>query len=213
MLHGRYLGFTLTFTRGLTITELLDRYGADPSAARELPFIGLDAALQPGPDSAILRVGVIQDWAFGLEILGGQGAAAATLVELSHNSETISVHVGANALTTLHHWTDGQPQEEFEPGQLSTLRAAAGHPFWDAAERHRAAHPSRRAVLGAMQAMEDHTGARLTQDLDDGPLLSVVLPQVLPPLPSPVPPLPLVRPSSSRPLGRLLGTFNPQQPR
>jgi hypothetical protein len=31
---GRYMGFTLTFTRGLTPDRPLERYGADPSAAR-----------------------------------------------------------------------------------------------------------------------------------------------------------------------------------
>ncbi len=212
MLHGRYLGFTLTFTHRTTPKELLERYGVDPSAARHLPYVGLDAALQPGRNCAILRVGMLSDWAFGIEILGGEGAAPATLAELSRGTQTITVQVGANALHTLSHWTNGQPREAFEPGEAATLRAAGPHPFWDATERHLAAQPGTRPVLAAMQAVEDHIDGHLTSDIDDGPLLSVVLPQSLPPRPSPVPTLPRVNPSSQpRPLGRSLGSLH--QPR
>jgi Family of unknown function (DUF6461) len=206
---GRYDGFTLTFTRGLKPAELLERYGADPSGARLLPFVDIHAVLQPRPETGILRVGLLGEWAFGIEDLGAQGAAPATLAQISRGTETISVYSGANALKVLSYWVNGQPQEEFEPGMASTLRAARPHPFWDAAERHRA-RPGTRDILAVMRAVEDHIGARLAQETDDGPLLSVLLPQVLPPLPSPAPPLPLVHPPTGRGgRGRHLGTLRP----
>jgi hypothetical protein len=194
LFSGRYLGLTLTFTRGLTAAGLLERYGADPSAARPLPFTDIHAAPQPGIDHAILRVGVLGEWAFGIDDLGIQGAAPATLAELSRGTETISVHSGANALEDFCYWVDGQPREEFEPGMASTLRAAGPHPFWDAAERYRGARPGTWSILAVMRAVEDHIGARLAEETDDGPLPSVLLEWVLPALPSPAPPLPLVNP-------------------
>jgi hypothetical protein len=211
MFHGRYLGFTITFTHAVKPEGLLRRYGTDPSTARHLPFVGIDAALQPGPDDAILRVGTLRDWAFAIEILGGMGNAPAMLTEISRGTETIVVHVGASALHTLAYWVDGQPQEKFEPGEAPTLRAAGAHPFWDATERCRTAQPGTRAVLAAMQAVEERVGGHLTRDLDDGPLLSVILPQMLPPPPSPVPALPRVTPSPPGRLGRRLGSLRPPE--
>lgn len=208
LFSGRYIGFTLTFTRGLTADGLLERYGADPSAARPLPFTDIHALLQP--DHAILRVGLLGEWAFGIEDLGGQGAAEATLAQLSIATETISVYSGGNALQVLEYWVNGQPREQFEPGMASTLRAAGPHPVWDAAERHRATRPGARDILAVMRAVEDHIGARLAEETDNGPLLSVLLPQILPPLPSPAPPLPLVHPPTGRGgRGRHLGTLRP----
>jgi hypothetical protein len=214
MLGGRYLGFTLTFTHAVTPEELLRRYGADPAAARFLPFAGIDAALEPGPNDAILRVGMLQEWAFGIEILGFKGTVPAALAQISQATRTIAVHMGANALHTVDYWVDGRPREKFEPGVASTLRAAGPHPFWDATERHRARRPDAGSILAVMRAAEDHIGGYLPVEVDDGPLLSVILPQVLPPPPSPVPPLPLVNPTQPRPLGRHLGSLQvPERPK
>ncbi|MFE9360277.1 DUF6461 domain-containing protein [Streptomyces olivaceoviridis] len=211
MFHGRYLGFTITFTHAVTPEECLRRYGVDPAAARHLPFVGIDAALQPGPDDAILRVGTLREWVFAIEILGGMGNAPSMLAEISRDTETIAIHVGASALHTVTYWVNGQPLEKFEPGEAPTLRAAGAHPFWDATERYRTAQPETRAVLAAMQAVEERVGGHLTPDLDDGPLLSVVLPQILPPPPSPMPALPRVNPSPPERLGRHLGSFRPPE--
>jgi Family of unknown function (DUF6461) len=207
---GRYDGFTLTFTRGLTPDGLLERYGADPSAARPLSFIEFYEVLPVDRDHGRLRVGLAGEWAFGIEDLGVQGTAPATLAQLSHGTETISVHSGANAFEHFQYWADGQPREEFEPGMASTLRAAGPHPFWDAAERHRAARPGTWPILAVMQAVEDHTGARLETETDDGPLPSVYLPQIPPPTLSPVPPLPLVNPPANPgKLGPPISTLRP----
>jgi Family of unknown function (DUF6461) len=217
-LCSRYESFTLTFSHGLAAAGLLGRYGANPSAARHLPGIDIRAVLQPDIDHAILRAGLLGEWAFGIEDTGTQGAAPATLARLSRGTETISVYRGGNALEDFQHWADGQPQEQFEPGMASTLRAAGQHPFWDAAEHYRATRPGISGILAAMGAVENHIGAHLAQETDDGPLPSVLLTQDRPPLPSPVPPLPLVNPSArlptgrSRSLGRLRLPDNPSQP-
>lgn len=205
---GRYMGFTLTLTRGLTVDELLERYGADRSAARPLPFAEIDGALQSDNEHAVLRVGALGEWAFGIEDSGVQGAAPTTLTRLSRGTETISVYNGANALQIFEYWLDGNPRERFEPGMTSTLRAAGSHPFWDAAERQHAARPETRGILSVMRAVEDHIQARLAQETDDGALLTLLLPQTRPMEPSPVPPLPLVNPPSNRTgVGRHLATL------
>lgn len=202
LLYGRYMALALTFTRGLTPDELLERYGADPAAARPLPYIDIDAALHQDDDHAVLRVGVLGEWAFGIEDCGVQGAAPATLAELSRGTETISVNSGENAFAVFEYWVDGQPREQFEPGMASTLKAAGPHPFWDVAERHRAARPDIQNILAVMRAVEDHIGARLPKETDDGPLPSLLLQQVRPMLPSPAPPLPRVNPPARAATGR-----------
>jgi hypothetical protein len=203
-------GFTLTFTHGISTSDLLQRYGLDPSAARLLPGIGIDAVLQPSIDSAILRVGQLNDWAFGIEILGMEGATAATAIKLSQGSETVILQVNPGRINILSSWVDGQPREAFEPGMADSLQSAGPHPFWDATERHRADQHDVRAILAALRAVEDHIGAHLTPDLHDGPLLSTLVPQIRPRRPSPLPPLPLVNPPATptRGLGRHLGTLH-----
>lgn len=194
----RYLDFTLTFTCGLAAEELLERYGADPETAQLLPYEEAQAAMNPPPDVAILRVGRVGEWAFGIEDIGLRGAAPATLIQLSMETETVSIRRSGNAMTVLQHWVDGRPQEQFEPGEAATLRAAGSHPLWDAAERYRAEDPDMQAMIAVMYAVEDHIGSRLDQETGDGPLVSVLLPQTLPARPSPVPSLPRVFPQPGR---------------
>ncbi|MEV6483317.1 DUF6461 domain-containing protein [Streptomyces sp. NPDC051576] len=199
----------LTFTHGVTPEDLLRRYGADASQASSIAFPQVYELLQPGPDSSILRVGTLREWTFCCETLGVQGIMPAVLAALSQDTQTVAFNHGANALHTLEHWVDGQPREHFEAGQESTLQAADVHPFWDAAERHRAENPNRPAVLDALEAVGDRIGGHLTADIVHDPLLTTVLPWTLPPLPSPAAPLPFVHATKSRPPGPLLGTLHP----
>lgn len=194
----RYVDFTLTFTFGLAAEELLERYGTDPATAQLLPYKEAQVGMSPPPDVAILRVGRAGEWAFGIEDIGLRGAAPATLIRLSMETETVSVRRGGNAMTVLQRWVGGRPQEQFEPGEAATLRAAGPYPLWNAAERYRVENPGMRAIIAAMYAVEDHIGSRLDQETGDGPLASVLLPQTLPGLPSPVPPLPRVFPQVGR---------------
>ncbi|WP_394816031.1 DUF6461 domain-containing protein [Streptomyces gibsoniae] len=204
-LYGRYEGCCLTLTLGVTPETLLQRYGADPSAARQLAFPQAYTLLQPGPDTSVLRAGSLHGWAFCLETLGVQGAMPAVLASLSQGTQTISVALGYNALDVLHHWVSGRPHESFEPGQASSLRAAGPHPFWDATERHRRRQSNQSPVIGALEAVGDVIGGHLSVDIAEGPLLTALLAWTLPPLPSPVEPLSPVHPPEPRPLGPLLG--------
>ncbi|GHA73935.1 hypothetical protein GCM10010345_90790 [Streptomyces canarius] len=210
MLQGRYEGFCLTFTHDVTPAAVLQRYGADPSAAHTIAFPRAYEILQPGPDTSVLRVGTIQEWTFCFETLGVQGIMPAVLAALSQNTQTLAVSSGANALHALEHWADGQPRERFEPGQAASLQAADDHPFWDAAERHRADHHDLPALLGALEAVGDRIGGHLTADILDGPLISTVLPWVLPtPPPSHTASLPFVHATATRGLGPRIGSLRP----
>ncbi|WP_416960865.1 DUF6461 domain-containing protein [Streptomyces sp. Agncl-13] len=209
ILRGGYGGMCLTFTHGVTPETAIRRYGADPSQASSIAFPQAYELLQPGPDSSILRVGSLREWTFCCETLGVQGIMPAVLAALSQGTQTVAFNHGANALHTLEHWVDGQPRERFEAGQKSSLQAADVHPFWDAAERHRADHHNRPAVLDTLEAVGDRIGGHLTADIVHGPLLTTILPWPLPPLPSPAAPLPFVHATAPRPLGPSLGTLPP----
>ncbi|MFD8726326.1 DUF6461 domain-containing protein [Streptomyces sp. NPDC059629] len=200
-LYGRYEGCCLTLTQGVTPETLLQRYGADTSAARQLAFPQAYSVLQPGPDTSVLRAGSLPGWAFCLETLGVQGAMPAVLAALSRDAQTISVTLDYNALHVLHHWVGGRPRESFVPGQVSSLRAAGPHPFWDMTERHRSRQPDHPAVISALEAVGDVIGGHLPPDIAEKPLLTTLLSWTLPPLPSPVPPLPPVHPFEPRPVG------------
>ncbi|WP_405987930.1 DUF6461 domain-containing protein [Streptomyces sp. NBC_00986] len=209
ILRGGYVGMCLTFTRGVTPEDLLRRYGADPSAANSITFAQAYELIQPGPDSSILRVGSLGEWAFCCETLGVQGIMPAVLAALSQSTQTVAFNHGADARHTLDHWADGQPREHFEPGAKPSLQAAGVHPFWDAAERHRADNPDRPDELNTLEAVSDRIGGHLTTDIVHGRLLTTFLPWTLPPLPSPAAPLPFVHAPNPRPLGPLLGTSRP----
>lgn len=206
-LYGRHEGFCLTFTHGILPAAILRRYGVDPSEARTIALPQVHDALQPDPDSSVLRVGTFREWAFCFETLGVQGIMPAVLAALSQGTQTIAVSLGANALHILEHWVDRQPRERFEPGQASSLQARDVHPLWDAAERHRANHSELPAILGALEAVGDLVGGHLTADVIEGPLLSTVLPWTLPPLPSLAAPLPFVQMAETRPLGPRIGSL------
>ncbi|MCM3920199.1 DUF6461 domain-containing protein [Frankia sp. AiPs1] len=207
---GRYGPFCLTFTLDVTPQNLLERYGADPATAHPVAFAETGPVLDPRPDQCILATGTLGEWAFCFETLGVEGIMSATLAALSHGTQSVAVNNDANAMHYLTHWADGQPQEEFEPGAPSTLRAAGPHPFWDATERHRALHPDQRNVVAALRAAGDHIGGRLTVRTLTAPLLTTVLtvPRSRPP--SPAAPLPLVHPpQSTSKLGRRLAALDP----
>jgi hypothetical protein len=118
------------------------------------------------PQTGIPRVGLLGEWAFGIEYCGAEGAAEATLARLSAGTETISVYREANAFEHLSYWIGGQPWEHFEPGMDSTRRAASVLGLRRTPPRR----PARsREILAVMRAVEDHTRAHLTEETSDGP--------------------------------------------
>lgn len=198
LVDGRYLGFTLTFTRGLELKDFLKCCGADPSAVRFLPFAGIHDALRPSAEYSVLRAGTVADWTFGIENLGNRSGSPDILARLSEKTETVSVHCGANAFQLFMYWVDGRPREQFEPGIAATLRAAGPYPFWSAVERYRTDHPGMRKILAVFHAIEDHVGIQIAKETDDGPLASVLISQVASSPSSPASSLPLVYESSRR---------------
>ncbi|MFJ5221052.1 DUF6461 domain-containing protein [Streptomyces sp. NPDC088354] len=213
LFNGRYLGFTVTFTRDISPEGLLSKYGADLAAAHMLSFSDMHSVLQPGLSGAVLRVGDFKDWSFAIEAFGIKGMDATLLEDLSRDSETFAVHSGANALDLMEHWRAGRPLEKFEPGNPMTLRASGSHPFWDATERLRKAYPGVMYVVAAMGSIGEHIGGSLSRAVDDGELLSVALPQFSLPPGSFGTPLPLVHPPEGNPsLGRRLpGSIRPDE--
>lgn len=189
---GRYGPFCLTFTRGVTPQNLLQRYGADPATARLVAFDEAVRVLGPSPDQCILAAGTLEEWVFGFETLGVEGIMPETLAVLSRGTQTVAVNNDANARHYLMHWVDGKPREQFELGVFSTLRAVGPHPFWEATEHHRTTHPDQKNVVAALRAVGDHIGSHLTVRTLTAPLLTTVLtvPRTRPP--SPAASLPLV---------------------
>ncbi len=211
----RHRPFCLTFTLGVTPWNLVERYGADPTAARLLAIGETYAVGQPGADRSILASGSLGDWAFGFETMGVEGIMSGTLAALSRGTQTVAVNDSAKALHVLRYWVDGQPRESFELGVPDTQRAVGAHPFWGAVERHRAAHPDQSKVIAALRAIGDHVGGQLTADMLARPLLTAILPEDGRPRSAPAADLPLVRPGEPRqpvPLGRYLGTLGPRAP-
>ncbi len=209
----RYGPFCLTVTHGVTPRNLLERYEADPTTARLLAFGETDAVVQPGPDRTILTSGTLGDWTFGFETMSVEGVMPETLAALSRGTQTLALNDSANAMHTLKHWVDGQPQESFEIGNPVTQRAAGPHPLWDATERHRATHPDQSDIVAALRAVNDHIGGHLAPRMLARPLLTAMLPERRPPLSAPRPALPLVHPRESTPLGQYLGTLRPPEER
>jgi hypothetical protein len=207
----RYRPFCLTFTLGVTPLDLVERYGADPTTARLLAVGEACAVIQPA-DRSLLASGLLGDWAFGLETMGVEGSMPGTLAALSRGTQTVALNDSAKAMYVLKHWVDGQPRESFELGNHVTQRAAGAHPFWDAVERHGAAHPDQSQVIAALRAIGDHIGGQLTADMLARPLLTARLPEDGRPRSAPAADLPLVHPGEPVPLGRFLGTLGPLKP-
>ncbi len=113
-LGGRYPGFfSLTFTHGISVADLLARYSIDPESVQELDFSRAQTLLHPGPEEAILRVGELQGWAFGFENLGFEGSAPSRLHALSRDTETLLLVKGHSAPDKFAHWVNSEPREIF----------------------------------------------------------------------------------------------------
>lgn len=121
-LGGRYPGFfSLTFTHGISVADLLARYSIDPESVQELDFSRAQTLLHPGPEEAILRVGELQGWAFGFENLGFEGSAPSRLHALSRDTETLLLVKGHSAPDKFAHWVNSEPREIFFRPVTNTL--------------------------------------------------------------------------------------------
>ncbi|WP_424862801.1 DUF6461 domain-containing protein [Streptomyces sp. MMS24-I29] len=184
----------LTFTHGLDPSGLLTRYGARPGEARLLDpqeAYGLGQRIgDEGLAATVLRVGAIGDWSFCLEEWGWLGSTTALLTRLSQGTETLSLQQDARGQQRFQFWRDGHLKERFRPGMVGT-RPEPPHPWWDAVELRRSEaaeeFPGWDPVL---RAVSELTGATLSNETVNSPLLTVLLQENSqgygPPQPEPV---------------------------
>jgi hypothetical protein len=169
----------LTLTRGLTPTELLSRYGADPDKARLVDRQHADALGRrigdEGLSATVLRVGALDDWSFCLEHWGWLGTTEGLLTGLSRATETFSLQQDARGRQSFQFWRDGHRMEPFEPGMPST-RPQPPHPWWEAVELR--SNESGEELPGwqpVLRAVSDHTGVALDDVTVNSPLLTLLL--------------------------------------
>ncbi|MEU3036529.1 DUF6461 domain-containing protein [Streptomyces griseoaurantiacus] len=206
------VGFCLSYVCDVPPEEVLKRYGADPTAAQQTDHIGADHLAPQGSKGTPLRFGQLGTWSFCYESPGVNGAMPWTLAALSQNTEVLGYHYGARGLTVVERWLDGQPVEQFEPGNERTLRARGAPLLWQAL-RHLQSQagtdtPPEANEAMALRTVHDRVGAAVTDELLSQPLLSVWYHQ--PPRtdhPRDVEYPPLVIPPASRGLGRYLGSL------
>src|SRR5687768_635188 len=81
------LGFTVTFSLGLSPEEVLSQYGADPGQAEYLSRNDAWNRFGPNRGGSQLRAGTIGRWGFCFEEAGVEGIKARTLSGLSADTE------------------------------------------------------------------------------------------------------------------------------
>ncbi|MGC4744306.1 DUF6461 domain-containing protein [Micromonospora sp. DT201] len=205
--HGPWkwvdLGFTVTFSCDLTPEDLLNRYGADSTQAEVLTRQAALDKYPPNHAGAQLRAGVLNNWGFCFEEVGYEGSRPEVLAGLSADTEVFSFY-NMSGKSSLQHFRNGLRVESFEPGFTYSVRGQRPHTFWTRTERlaRMNSMPPDRAAL---EAVEEHIGAPLRQDLLEGPLLTAYLTNPLPSAPFHTP--------ERNPPGRLLGTFDPTTPK
>jgi len=171
------LGFTVTFSLGLSPEEVLQHYGADATQARQLSRLDAWNAYPPSVGRSQLRAGTIGRWGFCFEEAGTEGIKPATLSRLSADTETLSFFTAAGTSRFIY-LKDGQGVEAFEPGRPETLHGNLPRRFWDSTTKileragHTSSMPPQHAVL---QAIAKHVRGLLDRTVLDGPLLTGIL--------------------------------------
>jgi len=171
------LGFTVTFSLGLSPEEVLQAYGADATQARSLSRLDAWNAYPPSVGRSQLRAGTIGRWGFCFEEAGTEGIKPATLTRLSADTETISFYTAAGTSRFIY-LKDGQGVEAFEPGRPETLHGNLPRRFWDNTIKilERAGHPSSMPPQHAvLQAIVKHVRGLLDRSVLEGPLLTGIL--------------------------------------
>lgn len=168
------LGFTITFTRGITPTEALTRYGfaveqAHPHTRTE--FLALERPARTPPPT-LVAAGTMNRWAFCYEEGGCLGSDPRVLSDLSDGTDALSLHdIGGR--TVFSHWRDRFRHEGFEPGFPGSRHHVGQHPFWDRMQARRT--PGVLRSRTALAVIEEHIGSELTADLLTGRLLTLAV--------------------------------------
>jgi Family of unknown function (DUF6461) len=104
--------FCLTFVRGLTESEVLRRFGADPATIQQIAGL---AEAEGEPLEASVAAGQVDGWAFVLEDNGFQGTRPEVLRAVSAGTEALSVFTNVNGNTKFNHAVDGEVRTAFDP--------------------------------------------------------------------------------------------------
>ncbi len=156
-------GFTITFTRGISAEQVLAGYGAPASEAHTVPW---------SADSRMLRVGLLNRWAFGYEEQGTEGLRTIVLKALSEGTDTLVLHDSGSSVR-FEHWRDSERLEGFEPGRPYSRPRWEPRPYWDRLQEKLV--PGVRRAPAALALIEQQIRAVLTEEVLTGPLLSVRL--------------------------------------
>ncbi|MGK5627949.1 DUF6461 domain-containing protein [Streptomyces sp. URMC 123] len=172
------LMWCLTYIRGVTPTEVLTRYGADPAEVQILNFRNADVIQhqmgEEGIAGTVLRLGSNGDWSFCLEDLGHVGAMSTALSRVSRDTETFSLHQNALGKQYFQYWRDSRPIERFRPG--FGPRPDVSRSWWDAIEERRTVNGQELwGWLPVMQTITAYTGVAVDNETFQGSLLTVFL--------------------------------------
>lgn len=169
------LGFTITFTRGLTPAQVLTRYGFAAQQAQLITRAQFLAVPLPArtPPPTLVAAGMLRRWAFCYEEIGCLGTDRRVLGDLSEGTDTLSLY-DIGGMTVFSHWRDGFRHEGFEPGFPGSRRDLGHRPFWDRMQARRT--PGVLRSRTALAVIEEHIGGELTADLLTGRLLRLAIP-------------------------------------
>ncbi|GLY29948.1 hypothetical protein [Kineosporia sp. NBRC 101731] len=164
------VGFVITFTRGLSPTDILTRYGVDPGTARPVTWQQAVDEQMFGAEATVLRVGMLGQWAFCHQ---DRPLEKPSLDILSEGTDSLSLLDLGGGETTFQHWRDGLRYELFRPGFSYSRPRSEPHPFWDRISARHAAGLS--GAKAALAVIEEHVRGEVTHDLLAGPLLTTAV--------------------------------------
>jgi Family of unknown function (DUF6461) len=172
-----HLGFTVTFSLGLTPEDVLTRYGADKGWAQQLSRDEAWARYRKEFSSAHLRVGTLGRWGFCFEEAGVEGIHPRTLSRLSAETETLAFFTSTGTSSFIY-LKDGEGVEAFEPGLPDTVLGNEPRKFWNETQKilERASQTAPMSPTHAvLQAITKHVRGPLDRATLEGPLLTVFL--------------------------------------
>ncbi|MBE9499809.1 hypothetical protein IHE61_21540 [Streptomyces sp. GKU 257-1] len=170
--------FCITFSRNRTQEEVLEVYGASKGAWQALTVFEADEAvglpvLNPFDNPALVRVGTLGNWTFGIEFDNPIGHLDGILAPLSKKTETILFFCNVRGLTDFRYIVDGRVNEFFEPGARSGNGGSSEYDFFGKFLELATTSSETEAVL---TLIANHIGHRLTRETPTGPLLTAVVP-------------------------------------
>ncbi len=163
-------GFCLTAVRDADPLDVVAAYAGSPNAGKlQTHAEALDWAAGTYGE-VLVRIGVLPPWAFALELTGSRGTQRPFLEELSAQHEVVS-YFTTGAMTVIQHFRNGECLENSEIGTVLANPFSESHYFFDRAERLK--RKNGLDSQAGFSAVEEFIGARITEKLLRGPLLSL----------------------------------------